>query len=116
MEFATSRQQRGHEEGMQQALEKKIDFLSKFSRIVGFQQGLETGLEKGFHQGLQEGLQKSKQEDIIRILEVRFETISLELRELVGNIDELEVLEILLVQAVKTPSKEKFASVANGIT
>ncbi len=65
--------------------------------------------EKGREQGKQEG----RQEDIIRILEVRFEDIPLELRQLVGKIDDLEVLGELLVQAVTISSLEAFASFAN---
>jgi uncharacterized protein YaaR (DUF327 family) len=52
-------------------------------------------------------------ESIIRILEVRFEAISQELRELIGKIEDIEVLGTLLVQAVTTQSLETFESVVN---
>ncbi|MEQ9668180.1 transposase [Coleofasciculus sp. G2-EDA-02] len=59
------------------------------------------------------GIRKGQQGAIIRILEVRFENIPQELRELIGKIEDLEVLGTLLVQAVTTQSLESFGSVAN---
>ena len=62
--------------------------------------------EKGREKGLQEG----RQEDILRILEVRFEDIPLTLKELIERIDDVELLGSLLVQAVKTSSLGEFES------
>ncbi|MEQ8995687.1 MAG: hypothetical protein RID53_04180 [Coleofasciculus sp. B1-GNL1-01] len=59
------------------------------------------------------GIRKGQQGAIIRILEVRFENIPQELRTLIGKIENLEVLNTLLVQAVTTQSLEAFESVAN---
>jgi hypothetical protein len=73
----------------------------------------QIGIERLFEQGIQEGKILKGQENIVRVLEVRFEDVSLELRELVGRIDDLEVLENLLYQAVTTPSLDEFESVAN---
>jgi len=63
--------------------------------------------------GIKKGLQQGRQEDIVRILELRFENIPQELRELIGKIEALEVLETLLVQAVTTQSLDTFESVVN---
>ncbi|MFP4119886.1 transposase [Coleofasciculus sp.] len=63
--------------------------------------------------GIKKGLQQGRQEDIVRILEVRFEDIPQKLRGLIGKIEALEVLETLLVQAVTTQSLEAFESVVN---
>jgi predicted transposase YdaD len=65
--------------------------------------------EKGREQGRLEG----KQEDIIRILEIRFEDVSLDLRGIIERVDNLEVLGNLLYQAVATLSLEEFESVVN---
>ena len=73
----------------------------------------EKGREQGRQEGLQQGLIAKGQEDILRILEFRFEEIQPELRELIGKIDDLEVLGNLLVQAVTTQSLEAFESVAS---
>jgi len=59
------------------------------------------------------GIRKGQQGAIIRILEVRFENIPQKLRELIGKIEALEVLETLLVQAVTTQSLDTFQSVVN---
>ena len=61
--------------------------------------------------GIEKGLQQGKQQDIFGILEFRFqEDVSVELRELVEKIDEIEVLGKLLLQAVATPSLLEFSS------
>ncbi len=75
------------------------------------QKGREQGRQEGLQEGLQQGLQQARlarQGDIIRILEIRFEEISLELKELIGKIDELETLGNLLVGAVMSQSLEAF--------
>jgi len=59
------------------------------------------------------GIRKGQQGAIIRILEVRFENIPQGLRELIGKIEALEVLETLLVQTVTTQSLDTFESVVN---
>jgi hypothetical protein len=59
------------------------------------------------------GIRKGQQGAILRILEVRFENIPQKLREAIGKIDNIEVLETLLVQAVTTQSLEAFGTVAN---
>ncbi|MDY6784878.1 MAG: flagellar assembly protein H [Cyanobacteriota bacterium] len=69
--------------------------------------------ERGREQGRQEGQITQRQEDVIRILEVRFAEIPVELRERIGRIDDLEVLGTLLVQAVTARSLEAFESMAS---
>lgn len=96
----------------QQAVER-MDLGTK-ERVMEFATDWqEKGRELGRQEGLQEGLIAKGQEDILRILEVRFEDIPPELRELIGKIDDLEVLGNLLVQAVTTQSVEIFESVAS---
>lgn len=80
--------------------ERKMPYITSVERI---------GIRKGLEQGLQQG----RQEDIVRILELRFEDIPQKLRGLIGKIEALEVLNTLLVQAVITQSLEAFESVAN---
>jgi len=80
--------------------EKKMPYITSVERI-----GIRKGLEKGLQQG--------RQEDIVRILELRFKNIPQELRELIGKIEDLKVLGTLLVQAVTNQSLEAFEAVAN---
>ncbi|MFP5273420.1 hypothetical protein [Coleofasciculus sp.] len=63
--------------------------------------------------GIRKGLQQGKQGAIIRILEVRFEDIPQELRELIWKTEDSDMLDTLLVKAVKIQSLEAFESVAN---
>ncbi|MEQ9238894.1 transposase [Coleofasciculus sp. E2-BRE-01] len=84
--------------------ERKMPYITSVERI---------GIRKGLEQGLEKGLQQGRQEDIVRILELRFEDIPQNLRELIGKIEALEVLGTLLVQAVTTQSLKAFESVAN---
>ncbi|MDY6936768.1 MAG: hypothetical protein SWY16_03795 [Cyanobacteriota bacterium] len=81
--------------------------------LKGREQGIQEGLQQGLLQGRQEGQITKGREDILRILEIRFEEISQDLRETIGQIEDLEVLGTLLVQAVTTQSLEAFASAAS---
>lgn len=76
-----------------------------------------TNVERfGIEKGRQEGLIAKGQEDILRILEVRFDEVPVELREQVGRIETLEALEMLLVQAVTVQSLEAFKLAAEQST
>jgi hypothetical protein len=80
--------------------EGKMPFITSVERI---------GIRKGLEQGVLEG----RQSDIIRILEVRFENIQPKLRELIGKIEDINVLGNLLIQAVTIQSVEAFQSIAS---
>ncbi|MBE9114645.1 flagellar assembly protein H [Lusitaniella coriacea LEGE 07157] len=104
------------EKQFQQAIER-MDLTTK-ERMMQFvtdwqEKGREQGRQEGLQEGLQEGQITQRQEDILRILEVRFEEISGETRELVGKIEDIEVLGTLLVQSVTAQSLEAFELVAN---
>ncbi|NES21515.1 MAG: transposase [Symploca sp. SIO3E6] len=89
-----------------QALEedKNMPYVTSVERI---------GIKKGRQEGRQEGLQQAKQQDIVRILEVRFEDVTQELKLLIGKLDDLELLGNLLAQAVTTPSLDEFKSLVS---
>jgi len=61
------------------------------------------------------GIKKARQEDIVRILEVRFGEILSSLREQVSQMTDLEALERLVVQAVTIQSLEAFESELNSL-
>ncbi|MCP2728622.1 transposase [Limnofasciculus baicalensis] len=72
-----------------------------------------TSVERiGISKGLEQGQITKGQEDIIRILEVRFQNIPPKLRELINKIKDLNVLWNILIQAVTLQSVEAFQSVA----
>ncbi|NES17452.1 MAG: transposase [Symploca sp. SIO3E6] len=58
-------------------------------------------------------IEKCKKQDIIQILEVKFEGVTEELRQIIKKFDDLELLGELLTQAVKSPSLESFESVVS---
>lgn len=88
--------------------ERNMPYTTSFERIWR-----RDGLEQGLQEGLQQGQITKGREDILRILEIRFEEISPDVREAIGQIADLEVLENLLVQAVTTQSLEEFSSVVS---
>jgi len=63
--------------------------------------------------GIKKGQKEGKQQDIVRILEVRFEDVTQELKLLIGKLEDLELLGNLLAQAVTTPSLDEFKSVVS---
>ncbi|NET55035.1 MAG: hypothetical protein F6K47_02170 [Symploca sp. SIO2E6] len=70
-----------------------------------------TSVERiGIKKGRLEGRQESKQQDIVRILEVRFKYVTEELKLLIEKLEDLELLGNLLAQAVTTPSLDEFTS------
>ena len=75
----------------------------------------QKGRQEGLLQGIREGQISQGQENILRVLEVRFEEISQNLRKVVGQIDDLEVLGNLLVQAVTSQSLETFTAAAKEV-
>jgi hypothetical protein len=92
------------EKEFQQAVER-LDLGIK-ERVMEFATDWQ---EKGREQGLREG----KSGSILRTLELRFDDVGLELRQLVERIEDLRALDELLVQAVTTQSLEAFESAAS---
>ena len=65
-------------------------------------------VRKGIQEGLQEGIQRGKQEDLIKILEVRFGEVDESLRERIKGIEEVKKLEELLISAIRVNDLEEF--------
>jgi hypothetical protein len=74
----------------------------------GVEKGLKEGLKEGLQKGLQEGLVKAKQEDIIKVLEAKFGKLSKTINSKIKKINDLNKLEALLLEAVKSESLEEF--------
>ncbi|NET55039.1 MAG: hypothetical protein F6K47_02190 [Symploca sp. SIO2E6] len=73
-----------------------------------------TSVERiGIKKGRVKGLQQGKQQDIVRILEFRFEGVTEELKLLIGKLDNIELLGDLILQAVTTPSLDEFTSIVS---
>ncbi|MEA5469320.1 hypothetical protein VB714_10610 [Spirulina sp. 06S082] len=75
-----------------------------------------TSVERlGIEKGLQEGRQEGRQEDIIAVLQVRFETVSDALVEAVNGIQDEAILTNLLRQAIAIPSLDAFQDLLNSL-
>jgi hypothetical protein len=96
-------------ETQEQRLWEEIESLEREREMPYITSVERFGIEKGRQEGLQEGQRGA----IVRILEVRFEAVPVELRERMGRIDDLEVLGMLLVQAVTAQSLEAFELAAS---
>ncbi|NET61430.1 MAG: hypothetical protein F6K47_36490 [Symploca sp. SIO2E6] len=81
---------------------KNMPYVTSVERI---------GIKKGRLEGEQKGRLESKQQDIVRILEFRFEGVTEELKLLIGKLDNIELLGDLILQAMTTPSLDEFTSV-----
>ncbi|NER94004.1 MAG: transposase [Symploca sp. SIO1B1] len=87
---------------------KKMPYITSVER-----RGIEKGLQQGLQQGLQRGEVTKAQDDIVRILEFRFEDVAQKLRQIIEKLDDTELLGKLLLQAVSTPSLDEFESVVS---
>lgn len=91
-------------EAEREAIEKGVEKGLK----EGLKKGLKEGLKEGLQKGLQEGLVKAKQEDIIKVLEAKFGKLSKTINSKIKKINDLNKLEALLLEAVKSESLEEF--------
>jgi cation transport regulator ChaC len=62
---------------------------------------------EGLQQGLQQGLIKAKQEDIIKLIKVRFGNVPENVEKLISNINDLEELDKLFTKAILANSLEE---------
>ncbi|NEP59236.1 MAG: hypothetical protein F6K31_19815 [Symploca sp. SIO2G7] len=73
-----------------------------------------TSVERrGLEKGLQQGLQQGKQENILQLLEIRFEDVAQELKQIIEKLDDIELLGKLFAQAATTQSLDEFESVVS---
>jgi cation transport regulator ChaC len=62
---------------------------------------------EGLQQGLQQGLIKAKQEDIVKLIKVRFGNVPENVEKLISNINDLEELDKLFTKAILANSLEE---------
>jgi len=62
---------------------------------------------EGLQQGLQQGLIKAKQEDIVKLIKVRFGNVPENVEKLISNINDLEELDELFTKAILANSLEE---------
>jgi hypothetical protein len=66
-----------------------------------------TLTEKWKMEGLQQGLIKAKQEDIIKLIKVRFGNVPENVEKFISNINDLEELDKLFTKAILANSLEE---------
>lgn len=79
--------------------------------IEGMQQGMQQGMQKGMQQGMQKGMQQGMQQgirnDIIELLENRFQSVD-GIKAVIDSITEIEQLKTIFRLAIKAESLEVF--------
>jgi len=88
-----------------------MTILEKKSHEKGLKEGLKKGLRQGLEKGMEKGMIKGRQEAILAILEVKFENLNDELRNLILSIQSIDVLERLLEQAKLSDSLQAFSEI-----
>lgn len=68
---------------------------------TGAQALIEEGMEKGMEKGMELGVIKTKQEDLIKLLNIRFSTIPNGLKKKIKSIRKVDKLDTLFVYAIK---------------
>jgi predicted transposase YdaD len=79
----------------------------------GIRQGIEQGIEQGIQQGMQQGLIQARRQDIVRLLQMRFDLSGARLTaiaEKLTTIENVDRLQDLLIEAMHTPDVETFQS------
>ena len=79
------------------------------------EQGIQQGIQQGTLQGIQQGILQTAREDIIEILEVRFEVVTRTIVERINGIDDPTILKMLLKKAATVGSLEEFVEVMDRI-
>jgi len=87
-------------EAERKAIEKEVE--------KGLKIGLKEGLQKGIQKGIKEGLVKAKKDDIIKVLKAKFGKLSKTINSKIKKINDLNKLEALLLEAVKSESLGEF--------
>ena len=84
--------------------EKEMRYVTSVERI-----GIKKGTEQGIQQGIQQGILQTAREDILEILDVRFDIVPQTLVERVNRVDDPTILRILLKKAATAVSPEEYA-------
>ena len=67
------------------------------------------GAQQGLRQGLEQGLLRKSREDVIDILEARFEVVPRSAMEIINQMEDLSALKMLLKKAATAKTLEEFS-------
>jgi hypothetical protein len=91
------------EEVMNMEEVKRVPYITSIERIAK-----EEGLEKGMKKGIEKGMLKSTQENVIDVIEAKFDEVPKDIAKKVKEIDDIDILKDLLKKAIKSETLDKF--------
>ena len=99
------------QEGLMDAIMRESSF-AQYIKQLGIEQGIEQGIEEGIKQGIEQGGRQRAIEDILEVLEIRFDLSEAHpLSTRIAAIDDLQHLKQLLRAAIQVPNIEAFQRV-----
>ena len=103
------------QEGLMDAIMRESSF-AQYIKQLGIEQGVEQGIEQGIEQGREEGIEQGGRqraiEDILDVLEIRFDLSEAHpLSARIAAIDDLQLLKQLHRAAIQVSSLEAFEQV-----
>ncbi|WP_242540945.1 hypothetical protein [Phormidium pseudopriestleyi] len=91
--------------------ERQMPFISPMEELIqeeAREQGRQEGLQEGLQEGRQEGMMEKLRENILQILQIRFGELPQEVLEAVNGIEEMDILNSLLREAIAIASIAEF--------
>lgn len=88
-----------------------MPFISPMEELIqeeAREQGRQEGLQEGLQEGRQEGMMEKLRENILQILQIRFGELPQEVLEAVNGIEEMDILNSLLREAIAIASIAEF--------
>jgi predicted transposase YdaD len=92
-----------------------MPFISRVEEMAK-EEGRLEGRQEGRLEGTQEGTKRTLREDILAILEIRFNTVPSEIVNTLNSIEDADTLRRLHRQAIAIPSMAEFEQLAHEAT
>ena len=98
-------------EDIKEALE--IAFPSEGGEIMPTiaEEWIQEGFERGMQQGMQQGMLQTARDNVLDILEVRFETVPQSILKRLKEINNPDILKMLLKKAIRSSSMDEFRKI-----
>lgn len=86
---------------------RKMRYVTSIERLAK-QEGIEEGLQEGRQLGIEFGILQMGRDNLIEVLETRFDEVPTSIIDAVNNINDSSVLKTLLKRAIAIPSIAEF--------
>ena len=90
--------------------ENQMPYITSVERLAR-----QEGISQGISQGIAEGIIQKGREDVIEVLEVRFQEVPTEIIQKINEIQDPALLKTLLREAIALESVEQFLGYLQGI-